>query len=108
MTTYIWRHYKGSEILHEGQIQAPCRVTAKRVVTKAIKEAEIVKPNKKSSWIEKSHHTINSIDKISGVRHLLSSNKEFIVFFRPKDEEEMIKKMTSPQDLERLTQITLF
>ena len=95
---FTWRHYKGSQILNEGEVKAPCRVTAKRLVTAAIKETGVVSTNYKSSWIEKATCTVTSIESIKGITHLLSSNKEFILFFDPRDEKEMVAEMTSPKD----------
>jgi len=104
----IWRHYKGSKILNEGEVKAPCRVTAKRIVTTAIKENNVVPQNYKSRWSEKSCYTTTSIDDLRGVTYPMSVSREFIVFFHPEDEKKMITEMTSPKQLAESDQLDLF
>ena len=104
----IWRYYHGNHIINEGTVNAPCRVTAKRKVTKAIKKAQVVPIDYKSRWSEKQHHTITPVDNLRGKRFPMSTSTKFIVFFYPENEQKMINEMTHPKDMEKSKQIELF
>ena len=91
---FIWRHYKNGEIINQGEVKAPCRLTAKRKVTKA-------SACKGLSWREKVNYTIASISDMRGIRYPLSSESkfsEFVVFFYPDNKNEMLSDLTNPND----------
>ena len=100
---FLWRHYRGSEILTASAIIAPCRVRAKAAVTIDMKATKVVPSRYRSKWSEKAAYTITGIDDMRGIRYPMSSDREFIVFFEPEREYEMINAMTDPKQDNRQT-----
>ena len=92
---FIWRHYIGRKMVSDGEVTAPCRVTAKRKVTRAIKEAGVVRSSYRPKWREKVYYTITSLSDLRGIRHPMSNPwADFIVFFEKDNENGMISDLT--------------
>ena len=102
----IWRHYKGNKVLHEGTVTAPCRVTAKSKVTRAIKLERLVDSRYRAGWREYANYTITSISDLRGIRYPISAQREFIVFYEPDRENAMISDLTDPKQKDN--QLNLF
>ena len=96
---FIWRHYSNGKIINQGEVKAPCRVTAKRKVTIDFSNFHShQRPRQRLSWREKVYYTIASISDMRGIRYPLSSESEFIVFFCPDNENGMLSDLTNPSD----------
>ena len=102
----IWRHYEGNKVLHEGTVTAPCHVTAKGKVTRAIKRERIVDSRYRAGWREYENYTITSISDLRGIRYPISAQREFIVFYKPDRETSMINDLTDPK--QKGNELTLF
>lgn len=100
METYIWRRYQGHKIVGEGTIQAPCRVTAKTIVTKASHTGSWRK-----GWREHEYGVIKSYRdfRIYNFGHQASS---IVFFFEPENERAFMDSITP--DNQKNEQETLF